>query len=261
MKIRPVRAELLHPSRQTDIMKPAVPFHKPVNVPKLEQESVSQYLCLLLLLPYSSAYPKESLYSLQSKNALCLYYVRPSVTKYQDQIVCGIFMKFSVQILHTKLSSNGFVKTISDIDIWLMHTNCYPPCPNFSAGLGGTEHRRSSLNDWTVGVSFVKSGSVKATFFLTESTKFCLSSLHSVDKIRVRRCSQQPRLMHEYLFCRSRRTDVIFAVGRRWLKPYFPHFLPGFAKITYNKTAYNALQHVRVSLTIEAQKAAFFERT
>ena len=30
---------------------------------------------------------------------------------------CGIFMKFSVQILHTKLSSNGFVKT----DQWHWH--------------------------------------------------------------------------------------------------------------------------------------------
>jgi hypothetical protein len=67
--------------------------------------------------------------------------------------------------------------------------------------------------------------------------------------------------MHEYMFRRSRRTDVIFALGRRWLKPYFPHLLPGFAKTTYNKSAYNALQQVRVSLTIDARKAAFFEWT
>jgi hypothetical protein len=32
--------------------------------------------------------------------------------------------------------------------------------------------------------------------------------------------------MHEYLFCRSRRSDVIFVLWRRWLKSYFPHLLP-----------------------------------
>ena len=40
-------------------------------------------------------------------------------------------------------------------------------------------------------------------------------------------------------------TDVIFALGDRWLKPYFPDLLPGFAKIAYNGTAYNVLQHAQ----------------
>ena len=93
---------------------------------------------------------------------------------------CCILLDLINIDIHTKLSSNGFVQ----IDQWHWHltkwgTRTGTCCPNFSADLGGTEYERSSLNDWTVGVSFVKTGAVKAAFFLTESTKFCLSSLHS----------------------------------------------------------------------------------
>jgi hypothetical protein len=95
---------------------------------------------------------------------------------------CGTLMKFSVQILHTKSSSNGFTK----IDQWHWHLTKW--CTRIATRSVRTSlpiwvelsTDDLSLNDWTVGGSFVKTGAVKAAFFLTESTKFCLSSLHSV---------------------------------------------------------------------------------
>jgi hypothetical protein len=93
----------------------------------------------------------------------------------------GISMQFSAKILHTKLSGNGFVK----IDQWHWHLTKW-------CKWTATHSVRTSLpiwvelstdiftNEWIVGVSFVKTGAVKAGFFLMESTKFCLSFLHSV---------------------------------------------------------------------------------
>jgi hypothetical protein len=172
-------------------------------------------------------------------------------------------MKFSAPILHTKLSSNGFVK----IDQWHRHLTKWctrtptravctslPICVEMS-----TDDLHLRLK---VDVSW-KPVQSKQRFSQRNHLNFAyrLYILSDLDTIRGRRCSQQPRLMHECLFYRSQRTYVIFGFGRGWLKPYFPHLLPGFAKITYNKTAFNVLQHVRVSLTIEARNAAFFEWT
>ena len=70
-------------------------------------------------------------------------------------------------------------KSISDADTWLNDAReLLPALSELLCRSGWKWEQTMFAKDWTAGVSFVKTGAVEAAFFLTESTKFFLSSLH-----------------------------------------------------------------------------------
>jgi len=65
------------PCRRADITNKLVTFHSSVNTPNLEQQCVSKYLRLLLVLPHS-AHRNESFYIFKKEKSL-MYILSPSV--------------------------------------------------------------------------------------------------------------------------------------------------------------------------------------